>query len=964
MIRGFDTDHRAGANTLRVVAFAVVLTGLTAWSGWSDRADTFLYDHALRFNHAPAADDIVIAAIDDRSLRLLGAWPWPRDLHAQLVERMAKFGARVVAFDVMFAEPARDPAADRQLEEALAAHGRVVLPVFPDLAGTGTLREVRPLPRFADAAARLGHVDVELDDDARVRDVFLRAGLGEAVWPALPLAMLDAAGVEPPATPIRTSNDSPNAHIWVRDQRLSLGFGRKPGQIRRLSVVDLLRDDAVAAGVSGRYVLVGATAAGLGRAFPTPVSGHGQPMNGVELQATVLDNLLRGHWVVPVRGFPRLAALLLVVMVPALLHPLFRARTNLIVMLAGVALVVAAALALPRLTGWWIGPAPAVVGLLGTYLVWSLWRAEIGARLLRRSREDAAAALQAIGDAVITTDADGNILYMNPVGETLSGVDADNARGRPLTSVFWSAQAHERNKVSVALNQALDEARAVTLSSHATLVRPDGSEYSVRITASPLGSASDSRRHVVLALHDMSETLSLTRQVAYQATHDTLTRLPNRELLRDRLVQAMAVARREGNGVALMFLDLDGFKYVNSSLGHPTGDELLVQLAERLRRAGRAEDTIARWEGDQFSILVGGLAEPGLAGTLAKKFLSVLGEPYQVHGRDVQIDGSIGISLFPHDATEPEDLIRHADIALHRIKQRDRNGVGFYDEDFNSRARRRLEIEQGLRKALRNGEFEIYYQPQIALSSGRVVGVEALLRWHHPARGLVLPGEFVPVAEESGLIVQIGDWVLRQACARARAWRDAGTPLQIGVNLSARQLAKEDLVESVTAAMRESGAEPTDITLEITESAVMGDTARAEALLRDLRALGIRIAIDDFGTGYASLANLKQLPIDQVKIDRSFVSDLVDDPDDAAITQAVIAMSHSMGLSVVAEGVENRAQLDFLRAHHCDEMQGFFISEAQPVDALNTWLSRCMAGGADFRRPGNESESDESPRFH
>ena len=953
------------SETARLAGALCAIIAVAALSGMLERWDNVIYDTAMRLRKIDAPGDIVIVAVDDRSLKQLGRWPWSRHLHAQLLERLTRIGARGVGLDIMFAEPAAGDGGDEHLAGAIAANGTVVLPVFPDQETLGgALREVQPLRSFANVAAKLGHVDVELDRDALVRSVYLQAGLASPVWPTLALAMLEQAAPDewqqlpgdtrPPLAQAAASQ-------WLRDHRLLVNFGGAPGRFRQLSFVDVLQQDKVLASLRGRFVLVGVTAAGLGKVLATPVSGEAQPMSGVEFNATVLDNLRSHSWITPLRGMVYALALSLFALAPALLYPRCSPRQGLACAVLLLLLTLFTPLFLLNVFQLWLAPAPALLAGICSYPLWSWRRVERAAHTLRRERELARATLHAIGDAVVTTDLEGVITYMNPVAEHLSEQSRRDAIGRHLCNVFWSAQRAERDKAATLVAQALGENRSVRSPSYALLNKRLGDSYAVRITASPIVAEDGTQQGAVIAFHDVTENLTLTRQLAHQATHDALTQLPNRELLADRLAQAIAAARRDGDLLAVLFLDLDGFKYINGSHGHAVGDTLLVEIAERLSLAARAHDTVARWDGDQFGILLTGLDEAATAGQMARRLLDVGNEPYAIEDEDIHITGSIGISLYPKDGEDVETLFHHADTALHRVKQRERNGIGYYDEAYNARARQHLQVANALHHALRHDEFELYYQPTMALDSNQVVGAEALLRWHHPERGLLLPGEYVPVAEQSELIQHIGAWVLREACMQARRWQQAGMPLKVSINVAARQLANDSLLAYVKAALNDSGVDPHSITLEITESAVMHQRERAGRVLQALKALGLRVAIDDFGTGYASLANLKQLPLDQVKIDQSFIRDLVSDPGDAAITRGVIAMAHSMQLSVIAEGVENDAQLAFLREHHCDEMQGFHLSHALPAGDLTRWI-----GARPVARTPDESSAQPTggPRLH
>ena len=475
---------------------------------------------------------------------------------------------------------------------------------------------------------------------------------------------------------------------------------------------------------------------------------------------------------------------------------------------------------------WWFAPSPALLAVLVSYPLWSWRQIEIAARSLRHEQALARAPLRAIGDAVVTTDHAGIVTYMNPVAETLSKHALRDARGRHIATIFWSPQVQERNKFTQLIEQALREGWPVRSHLHAHLSTQFGETYVVRITASPIDPAPGVERGAMVALYDMTETVHLTQQVEHQFTHDALTRLPNRALVTDRLTQAIAAAHRSGEWIAVLFLDLDGFKHINASRGHAVGDVLLRKLAERLRDDSRPADTVARWDGDQFSVLLLGLPHADAAVASARRLRDLNTSPYVIDDQEIYVTAGIGISLYPRDGNDPETLFKNADTALHRIKQRERNGIGFFAEDDDQHAHARMELELSLRQAIRRHEFEVYYQPQLSLRSGLIVGVEALVRWHHPSRGLVLPGAFIALAEESDLIGDIGLLVLQAACAQSRAWCDQGQAIQISVNVSARQFIKDDLSAVIDATLRDSGADPHLITLELTESTVMHDADR------------------------------------------------------------------------------------------------------------------------------------------
>jgi diguanylate cyclase (GGDEF)-like protein len=421
--------------------------------------------------------------------------------------------------------------------------------------------------------------------------------------------------------------------------------------------------------------------------------------------------------------------------------------------------------------------------------------------------------------------------------------------------------------------------------------------------------------------------------------HDVLTDLPNRTLLQDRLGQAIELARRQGRRLAVMSMDLDQFKHINDSLGHAVGDQLLQSVARRLVGSVRQSDTVSRQGGDEFVLLLPYIERAEDAMLSAQKVLAALAPPHHIDGHELHISASIGISIYPEDGQDAETLIKNADSAMYHAKENGRDNYKFFEQSMNVRAVERQFIEASLRHALERQEFVLHYQPKINLLSGAIVGVEALIRWQHPQRGWVLPAQFVPIAEDCGLILPIGRWVLREACRQARAWQDAGLPpITIAANTSALEFRARDFLENVRMTLEESRLEPRYLELELTESVLMRDAEATGSVLRALAGLGIKLAVDDFGTGYSSLSYLRQFPIDTLKIDQSFVSRMSHNPDDAAIVSAVISMGKALRLHVIAEGVETAEQLAFLLAQHCDEGQGYFFGRPMAAEALAVLL--------------------------
>jgi len=555
----------------------------------------------------------------------------------------------------------------------------------------------------------------------------------------------------------------------------------------------------------------------------------------------------------------------------------------------------------------------------------------------------------ACSDVVVLIDGEGIIHYVNPAALEVFGRGAAELTGGPLSALQPPrlADSGQGTLTDDAL-QPRPLGRADT--TEAVGWHREGRTLPIEATFNNV--VLDGRRVVVGFLRDITERKEAEQRIRYMAGHDPLTGLPNRALLKDRLTQAIADARRGSLAVWVAFVDIDRFKLVNDSLGHGAGDVLLTTVAARLRSVLREGDTVARLGGDEFVLVLTEKTPGGLTPPLVERILAAVETPLSTHGHELLPSCSIGISVFPNDGEDAGTLIEHADITMYRAKQQGRNGFCFYASSMNELARERLVIERELRLALERGEFVLHYQPQVELASGRIVAVEALVRWAHPTRGMVSPAEFIGIAEELGLIVPLGRWVLLEACRQNRAWQDAGLPpMRVAVNLSARQFAEQGLAESIGAVLAAAGLEARHLEVEITESLVMSDVDRTVATLGQLKQLGVSLSIDDFGTGYSSLAYLRRFPIDALKIDRSFVRDISSDPEDAAIVSAIISLARSLGRTVVAEGVEDRAQLSFLRRQGCDIAQGFLFS--RPVTAQQ--LERYVTATAATARPDSDS---------
>ena len=541
--------------------------------------------------------------------------------------------------------------------------------------------------------------------------------------------------------------------------------------------------------------------------------------------------------------------------------------------------------------------------------------------------------LDCIGDAVICTDLGGNISFLNPVAERMTGWSLKEAAGKPLADSFKIMDANTGETAANPTDKALGQGRTKDLPANCILTRRDGHQVFIEDSVAPIRDRDGMAAGSVLVFRDVTVARRLAEEITHLAEHDPLTGLPNRLLLNDRLNQAIARAGRKTSLIAVLFMDLDGFKHINDSLGHPTGDKLLESVARRLQGCVRTPDTVSRQGGDEFVVLLHDVQHAESAAITARRMLKVVEAIHSVESHELRVTASIGISVYPEDGRDAETLIKNADTAMYQAKQSGRHTFRFFKPEMNLMAVERQSMEEDLRCALDRHELELHYQPIVNIKSGAITGTEALLRWKHPVRGTVMPAQFIPVAEDSGLILPIGAWVMREACTQAKAWTDAGLrPITMSVNVSALQFRSEGFLETMIAILDETGIDPKLLDIEVTESVLMERSKSGAPILRALRARGVQVAVDDFGTGYSSLSYLQKFSLDALKIDRSFVSQITKEGGDTTIVSAIISMARSLNLRVIAEGVESAEDLAFLEAQDCDEAQGFFLSH--PVTAL------------------------------
>ena len=589
---------------------------------------------------------------------------------------------------------------------------------------------------------------------------------------------------------------------------------------------------------------------------------------------------------------------------------------------------------------------------LGTAIEMGLYkhRAE---RELQQSQELLFATLRSIGDAVIATDQDERVTFINPVACHLTGWSEDDALTQTLGNVFRLAGGSAaRAPIEDALSGQPGAVAALEGKQAMTLLRRNGLSLPIDGHITPLRDSNAQITGVVATFRDVTQTRALEERLVHQAFHDSLTGLPNRALFGNRLrhalsqMQARLQRGREQGWIAVLFIDLDNFKWVNDSLGHQAGDHLLVEVAERLVGCLRGTDTAARFGGDEFTVLIDHVENPNYAMNIAQRIVKALGEPFSVGGQMIYSSPSIGVAYSQHGQESADELIRNADTAMYDAKRRGKARLSVFEPELSAVARQRLQLGSDLRSALARGEISLHYQPKVALDDGALHGVEALCRWEHPTRGFVPPTEFIPLAEEIGMIIPLGRWVLREACNQAVRWRALAPdapPFRMNVNLSAMQLDQLNFADEVKEILAETGMDAQHLTLEITESVVMNEIEAKLVLLHQLKALGVRLAIDDFGTGYSSLSYLQMFPLDFLKIDRQFVRES-GHGGDGVILNSMIALAHALGLTVVAEGAETEGEVGQLRELGCDIAQGYYFARPMPADAATAWMNDRAAG--------------------
>jgi diguanylate cyclase (GGDEF)-like protein/PAS domain S-box-containing protein len=556
-------------------------------------------------------------------------------------------------------------------------------------------------------------------------------------------------------------------------------------------------------------------------------------------------------------------------------------------------------------------------------------------KIISDKEAETAAILETAADAILMFDETGHVILCNYSAERVFGYSREEIlRSNIINFLQFNAALSKNISKVLCFLDSLNATSIVELKA----VTKDQKFFPIEFSASSIELTKG--RFYILIIRDITERKLLEEQLEHQATHDALTGLPNRLLLMDRLQQAVLSAEREKKLVAVVFFDLDRFKMINDTHGHDIGDALLKEVAQRIKKIIRKSDTFARMGGDEFVIILRSLADEKACLPVLQKILACIAKPFYIRDIEINTSTSIGISVFPEGGKTAQTLLKNADAAMYRSKELGRNTFNFFNKNMNERLRKRMELESFLHKALKNHEFLLHYQPIYCLRTKKIVGVEALIRWQHPKLGLVPPQQFIPLAEETGLILPLGEWVIRQACAQTKKWHNAGyQDLHVSINVSAHQLKRTSIVQTLQKICEETNIAPSFVNLELTESSILEDIESAQKILKSLKELGVNLVIDDFGTGYSSLTYLQKLPVSLIKIDRSFINYITNRSEDVAIVLSIISMAHNLGLKVVAEGIEKLEQQEFLEKHHCDMVQGFYFCYPLAAEKISLVLA-------------------------
>jgi diguanylate cyclase (GGDEF)-like protein/PAS domain S-box-containing protein len=890
---------------LVVIALAVVLS-----TGWHGALRNALTDLRFKWQTREATGEVVVVGIDAPSIDQIGVWPWRRQLHAELLQRLEAAGAQDVAFDVDFSTPS-DPASDEAFAKALRdAGGSTILPSFKQPTPKGGPAHVnRPLKSFSNQSWP-ALVNVAIEPDGLVRRYPFGERLGEAFMPSMAVVLAGQdANRRPP---------------------FLIDFSISSASIPMVSYVDVLRGDkATLDKLKGKKIIIGATALELGDRFSVP---NGKIISGPVLQALAAESILQNRtlrWTSDIGMILGVATLCLLMMVS---WRRFAPGLRVAALVASGAAMGSAAIFVQAKWPLVIDTSLFHIAIIAYLTAIALDEIDFRSLLGRIAESRFHRIAMSLGDGLVCTDEDHRITVWNPGASAIFGYMPAEIIGRPFeTLCALPTDGGARPSMHDAAREALlVPGGAVVVEFEGR--RKNGETFPVEASFSGWQGTEGFQYGAIL--RDISVRKREAERIRYLAEHDALTGLANRNMLHRGLTDLIAAAERRSSGAALLVLGLDGFQEINNMLGHAAGDLVLRAVAERLRSEVDGKAIVARLSGDEFAVAVdcADLGEP--VPTFAERIARAFETPLAAGARQHRVRISVGVAVYPEGGQKADDLLSNGHLALSRAKTTRRGGHVVFEAAIRQELENRLTLEGELALAADRSEFELFYQPQVRLIDGSLVGAEALIRWRHPVRGYVSPAEFMPVVNASALSERIANWVMETACRQARAWELSGHDVRVAINLSPSQLQSGDLAHSVAALLDETGLTPSLLEIEVTEDILLHDERRVLEMFKRIQDLGVRILFDDFGTGYASLSYLKKFPLDGLKIDRSFVFGLLSNSDDAAIVGSTIGLSKQLGLTVVAEGIENRATADFLVGMGCEEGQGYFFGRPMPAEAF------------------------------
>ncbi len=880
------------------IALAIVLL-----SGWHGGLRHDLVDLRFAWQSRQPSGDIVVVAIDAPSIDQIGVWPWPRSLYAQLLRQLQKAGVQDIALDVDFSTPS-DAASDRNFAEALeGAGGSVVLPSFQQPRTDRTNLHVnRPLPQFAEHSWP-ALVNVEVGPDGLVR----RYPFGEK---------LDGTFVPSMATVLAAQYVENRAPFLI-------DYSIRAARIPKVSFADVVRgDEATLRQLKGRKVIVGGTALELGDRFSVP---NGAILSGPVLQALAVESLLQNRALQWTSATVTAAGLVLLAMMMLITWRRLSAGRRVVLLIASALAIETAAFALQAAAPFILDTSLFHIACIVYVAAIALDEINIRALLGKVAENRFQRVAMSLGDGLICTDSKYVITDWNPGATAIFGHPPEAMIGRPFDEICAHDLSSAMPAFSIDHIARLPSGSVIEFDGR----RSNGEVFPVEASFSRWQGADGYQFGAIL--RDISVRRREAAKIQYLAEHDTLTGLINRHTLLVRLAGMIAKARADSHEVALLVIGLEGFQQVNQMLGHASGDLVLRAISERLAARIPGSGVVARLNGDEFAIAARLADIGGSIKNYAEQIGACFHAPLLAGDREHRVRVSIGAAVFPDGGDTADELLSNSHMALSRARATQRGGHVLFEDTIRRDLETRLTLEAELALAVNREEFELFYQPQRHLGDGRLIGAEALIRWRHPVRGLVSPAEFMPVVNTSPISNRIAEWVINTACATAAAWERTGHAIRIGVNLSPSLLSSGDLADTVQRALASSGLSPTNLELEITEDILLDDEKSALDTFLKIQKLGVRIVFDDFGTGFASLSYLKKFPLDGLKIDQSFVFGLLANPDDAAIVSSTIGLSKQLGLSVIAEGIEDGATADFLVRMGCEEGQGYFFGRPMPA---------------------------------